>query len=69
MINKIRVSKTGGGAVGAALSLSLSLAVSLSLSLSLSPFWLRQPSCQGDFFFFFFITLGLEMSDTKVYEP
>ena len=22
-----------------------------------------------DYFFFFFITLGLELSDTKVYEP
>jgi hypothetical protein len=28
-------------------------------------------ACRGHFitFFFFFITLGLEMSDTKVYEP
>ena len=31
---------------------------------------MRAVRIKGDhFFFFFFITLGLELSDTKVYEP
>ena len=31
--------------------------------------WLRPPDPFAQVLFFFFITLGLEMSDSKVYEP
>ena len=34
-----------------------------------APLALLHPPGTGPTFFFFFITLGLELSDTKVYEP